>query len=237
MSALRSIEPADGRVVFLDTETTGLDDERRMVWEVGAIVRDPGQPDREYEWQIRPHLRDAEPTGLRIGRYYRRCQLIDSSPGAARVIVHPDLDPDKDYKGLEVVETHAAAVAGQLARMLDDAHIVGAVPNFDEHSLIMFMRDNGQALTSHYHLMDVEGMSVGFAHGVLRGAAGTLDGLGLPVDELRQIPGMLPWDSETLSRAVGVTPPPKETRHRALVDARWARDTYDAITGYKPPAA
>jgi hypothetical protein len=39
-----------------------------------------------------------------------------------------------------------------------------------------------------------------------------------------------PWDSEVLSRAVGVDPNAYE-RHTALGDARWARDIYDAVTG------
>ena len=40
----------------------------------------------------------------------------------------------------------------------------------------------------------------------------------------------LPWDSDEISRVVGVDPDDFD-RHTALGDARWARAIYDAITG------
>ena len=60
------------RIVFVDIETTGLDPHRHDVWEIAAIVRDPGQLDVEHCWMIRPDLVASDPAALRISRYYQR---------------------------------------------------------------------------------------------------------------------------------------------------------------------
>lgn len=241
-TALSSIKPAAGRIVFVDTEFTNLSFEEREVWEIAGIVRDPGEPDREYEWQIRPNLRDADSNSLRIGGYYRRCMLVNSHVGSAMVVAHPDLTKEvlegNDYNELsDLLETHASAVAGEVARMIDGAHLVGAVPNADELALHGFLRQYGQARTNHYHLIDVEGMAVGFINGLLRASDTVIDGMGLSRETLCGMVDKLPWKSDDLCRAVGVTPPKPEDRHRALVDARWARDLYDAITDGRMIAA
>ena len=84
------------------------------------------------------------------------------------------------------------------------------MPNFDAEVLAARMRWHDLAPSWHYHLIDVENLAVGFlaARGV-------------------QVP--LPWNSEDLSRLVGVEPASDEDRHTALGDARWARDIFDAV--------
>ena len=93
----------------------------------------------------------------------------------------------------------------------EKAHVVGAVPNFDTERLAILLAAHDLAPCWHYHLIDVENLAVGFALG--RGWATP----------------ELPWDSDQLSRIVGIEPP-TDDRHTAMGDALWARDIYDRMT-------
>lgn len=189
------------KLCFLDTETTGLDHERCQVWEIGVIVRNRGG-DTEYLWQIRPDLSTAEPNGLRIGRYYERCLLTRYPVGEAWKVIHPDHagDSEREYSR----RTDADLVACELAKMLDGAYVVGAVPWFDERFLQRFLRDNGQAAVNHYHLVDVEALAGG---------------------ALKMAP---PWGFDDILAAYGLTYDEAD-RHTAIGDARMVRDLYDAV--------
>jgi hypothetical protein len=68
----------------------------------------------------------------------------------------------------------------------------------------------------HYHLIDVEALAVGYLAG--RGSADLFH------------PSALPWKSDDLSAALGITVR-DEDRHTALGDAKWARAIYDAVMG------
>lgn len=207
------------RLVFVDTETTGLDPERREIWELAAIVRDPGESDVEYEWQFRPTMVGAEPTGLRIGRYYQRSLMTGRGYDEVLRTVHPDYPgvPVTDYMRLTV----ASSATAEIARLLDGAHLVGAVPWFDERSLQKLLAQNGQALTAHYHLIDIEALMVGYLAGRARA-------------NLASPEVSLPWKPDDLSKACGVEPMSNDQRHTALGDARWARNVYDAVMGGQP---
>ncbi len=222
------------RTIFCDTETTGRHRERRQIWEIGLIVRDPGQPDVEYEWQIRPDLTDAEEVGLRIGGYYRRNQIAAKHKiGTTVALVHPDLPetPGQPSRGRFGEVSH---LADELAPMFDGAQVVGFCPWFDEHSLWRLFRDHGHALVVDYHLVDVESMSAGFAHAAARWAPDrwidAYEGRRGALERIKAGPG---WQSSDLGLAAGVPAP--VDRHRALVDARWSRDVMDVITGYHRP--
>lgn len=90
-------------------------------------------------------------------------------------------------------------------------HIVGAVPNFDTERIAhQILRPNGIGELWNYHLIDVENLVAGFLGG---------DAL----DEL-------PWNSNDLSRAIGVDPDQFD-RHTALGDVKWVVAQFDAITG------
>ena len=190
------------KLLFLDTETTGLNLDRCEIWEIGAIARTEAG-DVEYCWQIRPTLVDAEPNGLRIGRYYERLHddLHGAKPGTARRIVHPRGIPGD---GQTYAHVSAGEVTAELSRLLDGAYLVGAVPWFDERFLQRFLRDNGQAATNHYHLVDCETLAAG---------------------RLGVAP---PWDFDYLLAAFGLEYDEAD-RHTALGDARMARDLYDAV--------
>lgn len=187
------------RLAFVDTETTGLDPERHQVWELAIILRD-GDEDQEYAWQLPVDLSCADPTGLRIGRFYeRRNVLPGSAPVAQR---HMVLWPSREeWTGAGLPLSHTAET---VARLLDGAHMVGAVPSFDAAFLTRWLRAHGQAPTWHYHLVDVEALAAG---------------------RMQTSP---PWNSTDLSLSVGVEPEDFD-RHTALGDARWARAIYDAV--------
>jgi hypothetical protein len=201
------------RLCFLDTETTGLslDDD---IWEFGAIVREPDGTEWEYH--------------LFIQHDVQRCNTLPPeflADHQARFPIggdgwHPDVKTRKE-------------AAHEIAKILSGRpHIVGAVPNFDTERIAILLRRFGLEPDWHYHLIDVEAMAVGWAHGVFRQTADQLAAQGMPHDAIDKGPRLvtgLPWDSNTLSRALGVDPD-AYARHTALGDARWVRAQYDAIT-------
>lgn len=93
-------------------------------------------------------------------------------------------------------------------------HVVGAVPNFDTERLSLLLSRWGWSWPAHYHLIDVENLAVGY--------------LARSGDEPD-----IPWDSDEISRAIGVEPPADE-RHTAMGDARWAMAIYDRVIGIRP---
>jgi DNA polymerase III epsilon subunit-like protein len=193
------------KYVFLDTETTGLNPDVCEIWEIGAILREEGGRDVEYGWQIRPSLVGAEPTGLRIGRYYQRSLVTRAQFGEAWKLRHPSNDPG-DTERDPARWTNGDIVAAELAHMLDGAFLVGAVPWFDERFLQRFLAQRNQSATNHYHLVDVETL-----------AAGAL--------------GLKPkWDFDSVLDAYGLKYDEAD-RHTALGDARMARDLFDAVYG------
>lgn len=100
--------------------------------------------------------------------------------------------------------TRRPTFAAQFAELTRGRHLVGAVISFDEERLRKLLRRHGACPEWHYHLVDVEALAAGKT-------------------------GMVPpWDSEELSRAVGVEPDTFD-RHTALGDARWAKAIYDAV--------
>ena len=96
------------------------------------------------------------------------------------------------------------------------AHIVGAVPNFDTERIALLLRRFNIKPDWHYHLIDVENLAVGYLHGAYNAT-----GLTIPLSP--------PWDSDDLSRAVGIDPP-TNARHTAMGDALWAMAIYDRVT-------
>lgn len=130
------------RLIFLDTETTGLDRRHRQIWDLAYIVRDPGEPDREFQEFLPVDLSTADPFALGVGGYYRR---------------HPN--PYGEHWGNLVAEPKQLAI--QVAQDFQDAILVGAVPSFDEESLAYLLFDHNLQPTWHYHLVDVETLVAG----------------------------------------------------------------------------
>lgn len=175
------------RLVFLDTETTGLDPYMEQLFEI-AVVEEDGT---EHVFRLEPHelvVENMHPKAVEVNRYHERTSA-------------PDWTWDDP---LDVCEA--------LNKLLGGAHIVGAVPDFDARFIRAKFAEWGmEAPRFHYHLIDIESMVVGYLAG---------DGIEVP----------LPWDSEALSRLIGVEPADDEDRHTALGDARWVRHMYLHMT-------
>lgn len=204
------------RVIALDTETTGLDSTTEDVFEIATIDLATGD---EQVWRIEPRapvVARMHPKAAEVNRYHERTAAWD-------------WDWHDEHLALS-----------QLRYVLDGAHIVGAVPDFDTRHLTALYRRFGYADLPrwHYHLIDVEAMAVGWLAGQRQAVAevSPITGepllLGTRAWAVAEGPTFdLPWRSDDLSRACGVEPPSEDERHTALGDARWAARWYRALTG------
>lgn len=192
------------RIVFADTETTSLDRDTREIWEIGLIIRDPGCPDREVEIIVADaDFTFANPYSLDIGRAYER---------------HPKFTGRNkvgDGAPLYMSQADAAAAVEEETRK---ATIVGMVPNFDTLNFEVLLQRHGLPYSGHYHLLDAENLILGYLWGQRSAGRDVPD------------PGMPRWDSDELSRMVGVEPPGDLDRHTAIGDARWTRDLWDVVS-------
>jgi len=179
-------------IAFLDTETTGVHP-GRLPWEIAIIRREPTGDESTWIIQIEDiDLTNADPFGLNISGFYQRHTLAGGEPGPAKTMT----------------EAEAAPIVEHMTR---DAHIIGAVPNFDTETLAAMLRRHRLTPAWHYHLIDIEALAVGY-----------LANRGIPVD--------LPWNSDALSRQCGIDPPTDDDRHTAHGDTLWVKRWFDAIT-------
>lgn len=137
------------KLLFLDTETTGLDIERHQVWEVGAILREEGKDDVEHHWFLHVSIPRADPIALDIGKFW------DRHPFG---ISHSSVEKKK-APALEVA--NESAFAHEFFKLSYRAHIVGAVPDFDAYRLASILRSNGLIPMWHYHLVCCENLAAG----------------------------------------------------------------------------
>lgn len=213
-------------IVFLDTETTSLRPDRKA-WEVAMIRRDD-DGERETQFYVDVTLEEADPVSLRIGGYYDRHPLGKATSGLGECEEPTFTTGDPLVLGSFLEEVAAARV---VAAWTHGAHLVGAVPAFDAEVLARLLRDNWLCPGWHYHLIDVETLAVGWLarkFGEDAKIAAVPDAVAVQMKRAEFEP---PWDSETLSLALGVEPPDEDERHTALGDARWAARIYDQVLG------
>ena len=123
-------------VVFVDTETTGLDPDIHEIWEVGLIVGDV-----ELSWQLPVDLGRADTKALEISRFYERRDDADLTRLASFGLIQE--------------------FATEFEKLTRGMHLVGAVVSFDEERLRKLLKNNGAAPGWHYHLVDVEALAAG----------------------------------------------------------------------------
>lgn len=191
---------------FLDLETTDLDPRKGQIWEVGVIRRRHGV-DTEFLWQFAVDLDRANHRSLEVGQFHDRF-VVPEGWEAAR------LDPATGQVVQRLTLGEALFDFQRLWEWEDDrpvTHMVGAVPSFDDGYLKVLFAEQQKRVCWHYHLVCAENLAAGC--------------LGLEP----------PWDSDDLSRAMGVDPG-RYLRHSAIGDCRLVRDIYDAVMARKMPS-
>jgi hypothetical protein len=185
------IKPGAGApICFVDTEATSLDRYTREVWEVAMIRREPDGTETSYEAMIAGvDLSEASPVSLKIGRFYDRYDMEVAGQFG------PGGDSSKYVYGNRV--------ARDIERMTRGAHLVGAVPSFEDTSLAPLLKRHKLAPAWHYHLVCIEN--------IVAGALGVVP----------------PYSSDDLSREIGVEPTDFD-RHTAMGDVLWVRAQWDA---------
>lgn len=178
-------------LAFIDTETTGLDPERHEIWEVALKTfqteSDPQlvKPIIDQVWQLQINESKADLIALNIGNYFNRR------------IYNPGLDvTGGTHFKVEFAKTFQSATIG--------AHLVGAVPSFDEERIRKILLNVGLCPAWHYHLVCVENLAAGK--------------LGLAP----------PWKSDEISEKLGVDRSEFE-KHTAMGDVDWAIAMYKAV--------
>lgn len=127
-------------IVFLDTETLGLDPDA-PVWEFAAVRRlDPvGEVELHFTIQHDP------------------ARWLDGFPEEFLADYLNRFDPAEAWGEV--------AAVGAIHAITKGAHIIGAVPSFDTERLAKLLRRNSIEPEWHYHLIDVENVVVGYLAG------------------------------------------------------------------------
>lgn len=192
----------DEHVVYVDTETTGLDPDRHEVWDIALI---DGATGIEHEFHIAPVRPEvADPNALRITNFYQRTSHADwkwTGPQQGHPII--TLTQLQGENPSDRTRRIRYEIASQIALVTAGKHLVGAVPSFDAAFLSRFLIANGQREAWHYHLIDIEALAAGF--------------LGIRP----------PWDSDELNNLLGL--PEATAKHTAIADARWAKAVYERV--------
>lgn len=130
-------------IVFLDTETLGLDPVNHEIWEVGAIRYDEVNNRVQNKMLVQlkltgPQLLKGDPIGMEIGKFSERRLPEDEC-----LSIRDFIEEFKEFcpKG---------------------SHLAGAVVSFDEERLRRMFRKKREGIPWHYHLIDVEVLGIGF---------------------------------------------------------------------------
>ncbi|MCV7230708.1 3'-5' exoribonuclease [Mycolicibacterium komossense] len=133
-------------IVFLDTETLGLDI-NAPIWEFAAILR---QPDEDVD----PDSGAVLESEMRIFIQNDPSVWLESLP--ARFVA--------DYMA-RYDETEAfcgKSAARSIATFIGDAHVIACNPVFDDPRLAQLLRANGVEPRWHYHPDDITSIVKGF---------------------------------------------------------------------------
>jgi DNA polymerase III alpha subunit (gram-positive type) len=150
------------RLVFVDTEATGLDHRIHQLTEVAWVLREPDGTETVRRFVPEHTLEHAQEKALEITRYH---ELLADEPRTA------------DAEWVEV-----------LLADCEGAVLVGVVPDFDARHLLQACQRVGRTPTWDHHLIDVGVLAMPLladAPEVPRGVASLCTSLGVPFDSGR----------------------------------------------------
>lgn len=210
----------ESRVIFLDTETTGLDIERHEVWEFGAVVySNPDVLDSEDPIEVNlvwepTWLEYADPNAIKVNRYYQRTHEMTQSTEPL------------DTSGYGFSDPYEAAK--YIAYLCENAIVIGNNPGFDEMFLTKLCREQSQVFANFHRKHNVSDIAYGMLtaeHAYLNRHGGDLERIDAIADALT-----LPVSTSKLLDLAGC---PKNTgTHTAIGDARHVRDAWFHLGGY-----
>jgi DNA polymerase III epsilon subunit-like protein len=155
----RPRDPSAPRLVFVDTEATGLDHRVHQLTEVAWVLREPDGTEVTRRFVPEHTLDGAEEKALEITRYH---ELLADEP-----------------------RTPVAEWVDALLSDTDGAVLVGVVPDFDARHLLQACQRVGRAPNWDHHLLDVGTLAMpvlAAAPEVPRGVASLCVSLGVPHD-------------------------------------------------------
>lgn len=200
------------KAFLLDCETTSLavdyENGTGTIWELALIEHETST---EHLYRMEPDIGKADPGALRVGRFYERTQGMRRRDGRVYDLAGRDLRRSGIW-------TDPQALAPVIARLLDDATLIIAVPTFDDPYLKAFLRGYGQAPTWHHRARDIGSMAYGY-----------LSAKSLSAEDAAAIPD-LDASTDAFARALGVDPDQFE-RHSALGDCRLVQAMLGVIEG------
>jgi ribonuclease T len=160
--SVRVPDPSAPRLVFVDTEATGLDHRVNQLTEVAWILREPDGTETTRRFVPEHTLEGAEEKALEITRYH---ELLADEPRT----------PDAEWVDVLLADAEGAV-------------LVGVVPDFDARHLLQACQRVGRAPTWDHHLLDVGTLAMPLlaaAPEVPRGVASLCISLGVPHDSGR----------------------------------------------------
>ena len=153
----RPRDPTAPRLVFVDTEATGLDHRVHQLTEVAWILREPDGTETTRRFVPEHTLDGAEEKALEITRYH---ELLADEPRTA----------DEEW-------------IDALLRDTEGAVLVGVVPDFDARHLLQACQRVGRTANWDHHLLDVGTLAMPLLADrpeVPRGVASLCLSLGVP---------------------------------------------------------
>lgn len=225
------------KIVFIDTETTGLDPEWHEIWEVAIIVRDTkqsGWQDVSWVWQLEVDLGKADTIALNIGRFHERrwkdaCFSSQDAAAPTKNHIHKPYDLMSSDDQWVIQDYEMRSWCKHFVELTRDGHLVGCVASFDEERLRNLLRHYRQCPMWHYQTHDIEDLATGALLGQLHTQMSYADlDEDFYVDQIGELLG-LPFNGKKLTTELGINYNSFE-RHTALGDAQMARAVFDAVT-------
>lgn len=162
-----------GDLIFLDCETTGLDEQVHEIWELAFIRRKPDDTAEECLFQFRPDMEKAGPEALKIGRFHERFIVPDGIEAAE---INPFGKPS--WTGRTPI-----ALADICEYYLTGSTLVCAQPGFDTAFLKALLRADYRTPDWHYRTFCVESLTAGKLGWRPGGLKNCIAALNLPFDE------------------------------------------------------